>query len=209
MVRISARLSDRLPAFAAVLLISSILALSAVVAASLAVAGGRDASASTISAKGKKVRLTPRARRGARFIFHGTLPEAYLLGIRGDRAFYRLVGRGHENCFGTGPAETIGKPGGLGCWRRLSPLLDESVVEITRGSSQPRLLRIEGFAADGITRVAALDHLGRTVAQAAVTDNIYYLGAPAGGWVVTRVVALDSSGNVVGGVDFPRASSGR
>lgn len=210
MVRISARLSGRLTAFvAAVLLISSILALSAVVAASLAVAGGHDEpSATTLSAKGTKVSLSPRAHRGARFLFQGTLPEVYLLGIRGERAFYRIVGQGHTNCFAVGSADALGTLGGIGCWRRLSALLDKSVVEIARGSSQPRLLRIEGFAADGITRVEALDQSGRTVAEAPVSNNIYFLGAPAGGWVA-RVIARDGSGKVVGGVDFPRASSGR
>lgn len=189
-----------------VTLISSILAVCAVVAASLAIAGGRDeTSVRTVSAKGTKVSLSTRAHRGAKFLFDGSLPELYLLGIRADRAFYRLVGEDGQTCFAVGFANSVGKPGSIGCWRQLNALMDYSTVEVVRGSREPRLLRIEGFAADGVTRVQAMDESGRTVAEAPVTANIYHLGAPTA--LVMRLVALDRSGDVVGGLQFPRPAA--
>jgi hypothetical protein len=86
--------------------------------------------------------------------------------------------------------------------------MDYTTVEVARGSPNVRVLRIEGFAVDGITRVQALDESGRVVAETRVTDNIYHLGAPAGG-AVSRVVARDSSGDVAGGVSFPSPAAGR
>lgn len=182
--------------------ITTILAFFVVVAASLAVAAGRDQSSrATISAKGAEVRLSPRTHRAARFHFDGALPDVFLLGIRGDRAFYRLVGQDGQTCFGVGSAHTLGKPGDIACWRRLSALMDYSTVEVVRGRSEPRLLRIEGFAADGITQVQAVDETGRLIGESPVTDNIYHLGVPAG--LVKRLVARDSSGAVAGGLQFP------
>lgn len=191
-----------------IVLISSILAVSAVLAASLAVASDHgESSARTVSAKGTKVMLSPHAHRGARFLFDGSLPEVFLLGIRANRAFYRLTSKDGQTCFAVGSANSVGKPGSVGCWRRLNPLMDYSAVEIARGSSRPRLLRIEGFAADGIASVQAIDESGRTVAEVQVTDNVYHLGAPSG--FVSRLVARDSSGEVVGGLQFPGPTASR
>lgn len=99
-------------------------------------------------------------------------------------------------CVSISPATDPGPRAGYQCSpdfpsaRR--PLLDESVFG---GSPQePVLTRLEGFAADGVARVAVITDAGERTAETAVEDNVYLRtdGLPSDR--VRGIVALDSAG---------------
>jgi hypothetical protein len=76
------------------------------------------------------------------------------------------------------------------------PILDLSVATMERGDNVVHFTRVEGFAADGVTRVALLNADGKTVGEVPVIQNTYSTRTlPAE--PVTSIAPLDSAGNVV------------
>ena len=138
--------------------ISAISALLVATGAAVAVhrAHGSQRSALwRLSNRGQRVTPSRGARRGLQ------IESARLLAVRDGRAFYELqtpAGR----CFGVGSAASIGDPGGEACPTgppfpsALRPVLDFSVYEGRPGDARTSLsvVRVEGFAADGVAAVA-------------------------------------------------------
>jgi hypothetical protein len=106
-----------------------------------------------------------------------------IMGERNGRAFYRV----DAECFGTGPALPARQPlGAIACTpdfpSSARPILDFTVFQgsSTNGESRPTNLtvyRSEGFAADGVARVAFVDDAGAVVVESPVVDNTYSFDA--------------------------------
>lgn len=110
-----------------------------------------------------------------------------IMAQRDGRVFYRL----DAECFATGPALPTNQSfGTIACSPQFpspaQPILDFTVF---RGASTSvdgpptklRVYRSEGFAADGVGRVAFVDEAGAVVAETRVVDNTYtFEPAPLG-----------------------------
>jgi hypothetical protein len=78
------------------------------------------------------------------------------------------------------------------------PLFDFSTVGMDRGDAAMHYIRVEGVAADGVASVGVLDQNGETLERLPVQGNVYGADSlPTRTGV--RLVALDASGNVLGG----------
>ena len=138
---------------------------------------------SRISNEGTPVELSAEGRRALERM---GMPNAraFLLATSGGRAFYRLApGPRGRPCFATGPAITVGRFGILACVAsgfpsRARPILDFSSFELKRGEREPRVLRLEGIAADAIAAVALVGPDGKVVARVPVERNVFALASP-------------------------------
>jgi hypothetical protein len=167
----------------------------AIAVAELGSGAGKARSAATpsfsVEAKGRAIRLTERQAR--RLNGAPTSGSVSLLGIRGGRAFYR-VGDARSNCYGVGEASSIGTLGAFACWDGPHPLMDLSVVDLSRGStSEMRFFRVEGIAADQVSSVGVLTPDGRIAARVPVVGNLYSLPTPPDTFS-RGLVALDGRG---------------
>jgi hypothetical protein len=157
------------------------------------------AELSSVSTKGTPVKLASKGRFDELFRPTGV----FLLAVRGDRAFFHVDSATHSGCFGEGPAMQVAADtyqlGLVECGGQFPsvsvPVLDQSVMEVSRAHGF-RVMRIQGFAADGVATVAATDVHGSVLAETAVADNVYKLTAYAPGQVA-ELVARDPSGRVV------------
>ena len=138
---------------------------------------------SRISNEGTPVELSAEGRR---VLERMGMPNArvFLLATSGGRAFYRLAaGPRGRRCFATGPASTVGRFGSVACVAsgfpsRARPILDFSAFQLKRGEREPRLLRLEGIAADAVTAVALVGADGKVVARVPVERNVFALPSP-------------------------------
>lgn len=126
--------------------------------------------------------------------------KVFLLGIRGDRAFYRL---GAE-CYATGPAQPSDYSFGVvQCSAEFpsaaEPVMDFSVIhasgssETAPGAGTP--WRSEGVAADGVTKLELVSAEGQALAEAAVVDNTYRFSTLPSS--AHSLMGYDSAGGVV------------
>jgi hypothetical protein len=158
---------------------------------------------STVSAQGIEVSLPPKDVRTKR-LRGSHMTDLTLLGTVGGRNLYRVGGPEHP-CYGAGDAGASWPLGVISC--RIAPpyfpspempLFDFSTVGMDRGDAEIHYIRVEGVAADGVASVAVLDRSGATVERLPVRANVYGAESlPTATGV--RLVALDASGNVVGG----------
>jgi hypothetical protein len=76
------------------------------------------------------------------------------------------------------------------------PVLDRSIVEVTREKTNPHIFRLQGFAADIVKEVALRRANGDLVARTPVRDNVYLrsTGLPDD---TDTIVALDASGRQI------------
>jgi hypothetical protein len=128
--------------------------------------------------------------------------ETVVLGVRGDRAYYRVG----TDCYAVGPAEpTDYVYGRITCAPEFPsaerPVLDFT-THVTQWDSQrqnrgPTLVsRSEGFAAEGIERVALVAADGRVLAEAPVVKTIYrFTNLPAE--EVSTLRAINTAGQTV------------
>jgi hypothetical protein len=144
------------------------------------------------------------SNRGRPVAVHGTLGffrlrrpyHVFLLGSAGARSFYRVQVAPHFTCWGSGPKQTTGKVGELGCPNLVGayPLqLEDTVVELRRGDKTPHFLRLDGIVADQAVAVGLQDEHGKIVEQVGVTDNLYSFAPPYPSGML-RVVPLDAQG---------------
>jgi hypothetical protein len=131
-----------------------------------------------------------------------------LLGIRGERAFYRIGTSSGPTCYAVGPRE-VGEYrfGQITCAGDFpsaeKPILDFSIVHIDL-SGRAGITRAEGIAADGISEVAFRSPAGSLVGAMRVRDNIY--SGPAIAAAVSGIVAVDRSGRVAYETSVGRAA---
>jgi hypothetical protein len=180
-----------------ILVVVIVLALAAAVAiASMAAptsgpelqAGGSFA----VSSKGTRVQVPKQTAA-----WHPTgVGRLFHLATRNGRAFYRFDGPG-DNCFGVGDAASVGVLGHAACADASAPLIDLSIVEITRARpDEVRLVRVEGVAADRVATVGVMGVNGEIGARIPVVGNLYSMPFPPVG--ATRgLAALDASGAVL------------
>jgi hypothetical protein len=137
--------------------------------------------------------------------------EVSLMAVRRGRAFYRVHRPDKAPCYAIGPSTAV-RFSALACQddfpSSAHPVLDQSVVMRSYDTSgkevAARLVAVEGFAAEGVARVAVRDESGET-ASATVADNVYVVDPktlPNGRPV--EVVAYDADGAVVYRKDLGR-----
>ena len=122
----------------------------------------------------------------------------------GSQIYYVLVPRGassgRSECFGAGPAVHAGLVGTFVCGGGFPsvarPLLDESVVEVSGANLAPRVLRIRGFAVNGVRTVRFLGTRARIVVSLPVRNNVY-ADEPGSPFTATSVQAIDGDGRVI------------
>lgn len=76
------------------------------------------------------------------------------------------------------------------------PVLDRSIVEVTRDKPKPHIFRLQGYAADVVKEIALKRANGEIVARTPVRDNAYLrsTGLPDD---TDTIVALDASGKQI------------
>lgn len=123
----------------------------------------------------------------------------HVIATRDGQAFYR-----YDNCFAVGPADSMGTIGGEACIAdgqfpsSAHPLFDMSVYESTSRdrNADMTLFRIEGFAADGVTKVGILNRAGKVGLRVQVVDNVYAVShLPPG--LTGSIVPLDAGGAIL------------
>ncbi|HET8741424.1 MAG TPA: hypothetical protein VFM41_02285 [Gaiella sp.] len=161
------------------------------------------------STQGRPGTLRPDA---ARRLFNGYAVEARLLATEAGRAFYRLRRPPDVECYATGKASKLGEIGSMGCPGRPGgqPLVEFGAFSQKRGE-RPHADRLEGFAADEVATVVAVDEHGNRLAEVKPNANVYvFRPAPRN---ARKAIALDANGErlpprKVARVSFPPALLG-
>jgi hypothetical protein len=126
--------------------------------------------------------------------------EAFLLARRGDHAFFRMTTADGSSCWGvTRSYPEGGSSSALACNpeadfpSRRRPVLDFSRLD---DEDEPRVLRLAGFAADGVAQVGVIDGDDRVIPAARIFDNVYFAETlPSGDFY--RLAALDREGRII------------
>lgn len=157
---------------------------------------------STIGASGKPVTPSAASRKLG-------IASLQLIGVRGNRAFYRGADADNHPCLGAGDASDLGTVGFTLCSRDQRPLIASDPVivvpdvQMTEGSGRWQLVRVDGFAADSVARVTAADSDGVVVGEAQVVDNVFSI-VPAGAVEPGMIRAYDRDGKLVFSHDYGR-----
>lgn len=147
-----------------------------------------------LSTDGRRVTAAHRAARALH------VDSMWLVTVRDGRAFYELD-TANGRCFGVGSADAIGDPGGEICPAgppfpsTALPILDFSVYEGRPGTDHDQftVVRLEGFAADGVAAVGVLNRAQKISLRVPVVDNVYVLDPMPPG-LTGSVVPLDARG---------------
>ena len=161
--------------------------------------GGLNENAATVSNTGRAVKGKAGVQlRGREFGL------VRLMAKRNGTAYYHVTSKRGDACYGRGPTQSLGRVGVLKCWAQSRPLMDLSVVEVSRVHHEIVFIGIKGIAADGVATVVITDADGGVLAETAVTQNIYdFRAVPSG--VIQGLSALDSSRGVVYSLTFGRS----
>ena len=149
----------------------------------------------TIGASGRPIPPTAASRAVG-------IASLQLIGTRGDRAFYRGMDADNHPCLGAGNASNLGTVGFTLCSNDERPLTAANPVivvpdvQMTQGSGQWELVRVDGFAADNVARVAVTDGAGAVIAQAPVVNNVFSV-VPSVESDPGTIRAYDHSGKLV------------
>jgi hypothetical protein len=173
--------------------LASLLAAAAVLAGALVTRGDASRDTASLSNRGGKAI----AIRGLRMKL-ATIRIGYVLASRHDRVFYRLGAVNGEPCFGVGFATDVGSPGSVVCQRGFpgsgNPVLDFSVYEGTRHDVKEfSLVRVEGFAADGVAAVQFFRPNGQVAVTVPVFGNVYSAASVPKG-PIAGYAAVDKEG---------------
>ena len=149
----------------------------------------------TIGASGRPIPPTAASRAVG-------IASLQLIGTRGDRAFYRGMDADNHPCLGAGNASNPGTVGFTLCSNDQRPLTAANPVivvpdvQMTQGSGQWELVRVDGFAADNVARVAVTNGAGAVIAEAPVVSNVFSL-VPSVESDPGTIRAYDHSGKLV------------
>lgn len=124
----------------------------------------------------------------------------FVLGTRGDRAFYRIENGDGSDCFAVGPVAPAGyRFGQIQCGEFPSadrPVLAFVMVQGDASAAPPQVTRAEGVAVDAVTTVAFADPSGSYVARTPVQDNLFrFETIPEAQF--SALDGLDAAGNIV------------
>jgi hypothetical protein len=132
---------------------------------------------------------------------HGNAP-VFRLGRIGARAFYRVESERDGTCYAAGSEERFGVilcPG----LRATGPVVDLSIVEVTPGSDEVRVVRLQGVVAGRVAGIRLVDAAGSSILDAPVSGGAYYVEhVPA--QPVSALVALDPAGRVVQRIPYAK-----
>jgi len=165
----------------------------AVVAAAGCLAAAAAAAVPRYSNHGVRLPLT-RAVEHALIVHHRS-PDIYRLATVGRLTFLRFGDSGL--CFGAKrdfrlaavtPDSVPGVFGGYGCWSKLWPIMDFSIVGASRSQPVMHVELLSGVAADGIATIQLLASDGRVLASARVIRNVYGMSRVPPGAVNLRGV---------------------
>jgi len=130
--------------------------------------------------------------------------DAFLLGSRNGRNYFRFTSTSGHDCFGTGRAGSAWPIGVISCRTAApyfpsatEPILDVSVVGADAGDQRLHFYRVQGFAADGVGQINVLDAPGAIIDVVPVIDNVYDSGATPLPAAAVEIEAVDASGNVL------------
>ncbi len=156
------------------LTVGAILVGAAVAAGVLVTQGGASRGNASLSNRGRPAIAIRGLRLNSALVTSGNV-----LAVRQGRALYRLNRANGDPCFGVGPANELGSPGSVICPRggfprAGNPVLDFSVYEGTRHDMREfSLVRVEGFAADGVAAVEFFRPNGEVALTVPVVANVY------------------------------------
>jgi hypothetical protein len=121
------------------------------------------------------------------------LGATMLMAAHRGRGFYRIANAASSDCYAVGPAAAAAnfRFGEMACVPNF-PSATLPILDFSFGHAR----RVEGFAADGVTRITLEDGAGRVVETASVVSNVYSLPV-ARRDDVARIVALDARGNEI------------
>lgn len=168
----------------------------------------RDLRALRTVSSGRPVGISKTERRQLR-ARAGRIVSIQLVGTRFGRSLYLLTVINEDGervaCQASGPAEATDRFGFIRCSAPDAPafpsperpVLDQSVIEVSREDASPHVVRLEGLAADAVKSVALTEETGSILARTPVIDNVYVrtTGLPRG--PVSRIVALDQRGETI------------
>jgi hypothetical protein len=171
----------------------------AVVCVSLFARASSDATASDLSSVSTRGVPVAFAGQGSAQLKAMDVTDLRMIGKVGERAFYRFL-RDGTTCFAVGDATTPGELGVASCGQAIiaqpHPVLDFSIIEMTRDRPEPHLYRLEGIAADGVAMIEVTAGNGTTLTRVPVQSNVFSL-SDVPDQAVGELVARDSNGNAV------------
>jgi hypothetical protein len=176
------------------LIITAAVVLAAATATVIATQGNASRDTARLSNTGRQQVEVRRVVIRSVPIRHGSL-----LGVRANRALYRLDRTNDEPCFGVGPATDVGSLDAVTCPRGGfprggQPILDFSVYESTRHDVRElSLFRVEGFAADGVEAIEFLRPNGSVAVRVPVAGNVYATTSVPQG-PIAGLAAVDKAG---------------
>jgi hypothetical protein len=150
---------------------------------------------SSLSARGVPVSPSPESKQLG-------LTNLTLLRRTNGRAFYRATRADGKTCYAAGAADAVGAVGFTLCGAQNFPSPEAPVFaapEVGAERTAPddwQLFRVDGFAADGVARVAVENRDGEIVGEARVVDNVFAIVPSHGGGIGT-LTAYDAAGRVV------------
>jgi len=143
-----------------------------------------------MSTAGTPVQLTSRGHRTVDRINEDRaygLKTASLLATEGSTSFYKISGA-TRTCLSVGASAEVGSFYGATCELPTPdrPVVDVSIVEATLIEPRLHFAALQGFAADAITQIVAVDKQGDVVGHTDVANNTFKLTAfdrPAIGFI--------------------------
>jgi hypothetical protein len=166
-----------------------------------AVASSRSDSSTTPFTVGQGVRvpselMTDQQRKA--LAVSGATDQLYLLGKNGDHSYYRAVGAQGGTCYAVGNDSALLEVGCLKLGEEMpTALMEMSVVAIAPSApSSPRLVAVEGIAADQVATVG-IERKDGSLVTVRVAGNSYRFAPDAIPSDPVAIVALDESGAVI------------
>lgn len=165
---------------------------------------------------GPPIALMPAdARALQRFVISGySLENASVLATRNARTYFRIANKSGSDCYAVGPVHaTEYRLGQIMCAADF-PSRERAVLDFTvltqpsPDHASARVVRSEGFAADGVVDVGFETDDGQLVVITPVVNNVYSVVAPPGQHVA-KLLARDAIGDTVWSQPFSPVSLGR
>ena len=148
--------------------------------------------------------ITPSVAQQAVLSRAGIGGSLKLMGTAAGSTYFEIANTSKGMCYGIGrAADALDLITCDPSFPGETPLLDASVVTTT-ANGDSYLFRAEGWVADDVSSVDAVDESGATVATAKVQNNVFAIDTPELGTNAVGLVARDAAGKTV----FTKSYSG-